>query len=118
MKIYLASIATSEYPIERKVYKNLGNSLKYIYDNLKSLSMKCIDGCDFFDRDYVQQCFTEDFFAQFGSGSKKMNCNSTYGEFFIEKMSDSKYMFVFTPFISMRLQNPFIVCELEILDLL
>jgi hypothetical protein len=118
MKIYLASIATSEYPIERKVYKSLGNSLKYIYDNLKSLSMKCIDGCDFFDRDYVQQYFTEDFFTQFGSGSKKMNCNSTYGEFFIEKMSDSKYMFVFTPFISMRLQNPFIVCELEILELL
>ena len=115
MKVYLASIATSEYPIERKVYKSLGNSLEYIYDNLKSLSAEFIDGCDFFDRNYVQEYFTEEFFTQFNG---KMNCKSAYGEFSIIKMSDSKYQFVFVPLLSMQLQNPFIVCELEILELL
>ncbi len=115
MKVYLASIATSEYPIERKVYKSLGNSLEYIYDNLKSLSVEFIEGCDFFDRNYVQEYFTEEFFTQFNG---KMNCKSAYGEFSIIKMSDSKYQFVFMPLLSMQLQNPFIVCELEILELL
>lgn len=115
MKVYLASIATSEYPIERKVYKSLGNSLEYIYDNLKSLSAEFIDGCDFFDRNYVQEYFTEEFFAQFNG---RMNCKSAYGEFSIIKISDSKYQFVFVPLLSIQLQNPFIVCELEILELL
>ena len=115
MKIYLASIATSEYPIERKVYKSLGNSLEYIYDNLKSLSAEFIEGCDFFDRKYVQEYFTEEFFTQFNG---RMNCKSAYGEFSIIKMSDSKYQFVFVPLLSIQLQNPFIVCELEILELL
>ena len=118
MKIYLASISTSEYAIERKAYKTIGDSLKYIYDNLRSLSIEFIDGCDFFDREYVQNYFTEDFFTQFCSGSKKMNCCSVYGEFFIEKIDDSKYQFVFVPLLSMTLQNPFVVCELDILELL
>lgn len=115
MKVYLASIATSEYPIERKVYKSLGNSLEYIYDNLKSLSAEFIEGCDFFDRNYVQEYFTEEFFDQFNG---RMNCKSAYGEFSIIKMNDSKYQFVFVPLLSIQLQNPFVVCELEILELL
>ncbi len=115
MKIYLASIATSEYEIENRAYKNICDSLKYIYDSLKSLSAEFIEGCDFFDRKYVQEYFTEKFFTQFNG---RMNCKSAYGEFSIIKMNDSKYQFVFVPLLSIQLQNPFIVCELEILELL
>jgi hypothetical protein len=115
MNIYLESIATSEYEIENKAYKNICDSLIYIYDSLKSLSAEFIEGCDFFDRNYVQEYFTEKFFAQFNG---RMNCKSAYGEFSIIKMSDSKYQFVFVPLLSIQLQNPFIVCELEILELL
>lgn len=115
MNIYLVSIATSEYEIENRAYKNICDSLKYIYDSLKSLSTEFIYGCDFFDRNYVQEYFTEEFFAQFNG---RMNCKSAYGEFSIVKMNDSKYQFVFVPLLSMQLQNPFIVCELEILELL
>lgn len=115
MNIYLASIATSEYEIENRAYKNICDSLLYIYDSLKSLSSEFIEGCDFFDRKYVREYFTEEFFAQFNG---RMNCKSEYGEFSIIKMSNSKYQFVFVPLLSMQLQNPFIVCELEILELL
>ena len=65
MKIYLASIATSEYEIENRAYKNICDSLMYIYDSLKSLSAEFIEGCEFFDRKYVQEYFTEEFFTQF-----------------------------------------------------
>lgn len=115
MKIYLASIATSEYDIENRVYKNICNSLEYIYDNLKSLSAEFIKGCDFFDRNYVQEYFTKEFFTKFNG---RMNCKSAYGEFSIIKMNDNKYQFLFVPLLSIQLQNPFIVCELEILELL
>jgi hypothetical protein len=115
MNIYLASIATSEYEIENRAYKNICDSLLYIYDSLKSLSSEIIKGCDFFDRKYVREYFTEEFFAQFNG---RMNCKSACGEFSIIKMSNSKYQFVFVPLLSMQLQNPFIVCELEILELL
>ena len=47
-----------------------------------------------------------------------MNCKSAYGEFYIEKISDTKYQFVFAPLLITDVQNTFIVCELEILELL
>lgn len=119
LKIYLASISTSEYAIERKAYSNIGSSLKYIYDNLKekALSIECINGCDFFDREYVKNYFTEEFFYQFINNDKKLTCRSSYGEFFIERINDSKYQFVFAP-PPICPQNQFIVCELDLLDLI
>ena len=65
MKVYLASLATNNYEIENRVYKTLGNSLKYIYDNLKVLSVTSIPDCDFFDREYVQKYFTEEYYESF-----------------------------------------------------
>lgn len=115
MDIYLVSTATNICDFGNRVYANFDDSLKYIYDSLKSLSAEFIEGCDFFDRNYVQEYFTEEFFAQFNG---RMNCKSAYGEFSIIKMNDSKYQFVFVPLLSTQLQNPFVVCELEILELL
>lgn len=114
MKVYLASIATSLQEIDTKVYETFENSLKYIYDSLKSLVSEEVEDCDFFDRDYIQKYFTEDCF---GNKFCRVNCRTSYGEFIIEKVKDDKYQFVFSP-ISSKHINYFIVCELEILELL
>lgn len=116
MKVYLASIATSIQEIDTKVYETFEKSLKYIYDSLKSLvSEQMVDyDFDFFDRDYIQKYFTEDCFED---KFCRVNCRSSYGEFIIEKVKDDKYQFVFSP-ISSKLINYFIVCELQILELL
>ena len=114
MKVYLASIATSIQEIDTKVYETFENSLKYIYDSLKSLVSEEVEDCDFFDRDYIQKYFTENCF---GDKFCRVNCRSSYGEFIIEKVKDDKYQFVFSPISSKRI-NYFIVCELQILELL
>ena len=114
MTIYLASIATSLQEIDTKVYETFEKSLKYIYDSLKSLVSEEVENCDFFDRDYIQKYFTEDCFVD---KFCRVNCRSSYGEFIIEKVKDNKYQFVFCPVSSKRI-NYFIVCELEILELL
>ena len=114
MTIYLASIATSLQEIDTKVYETFEKSLKYIYDSLKSLVSEEVEDCDFFDRDYIQKYFTEDCFVD---KFCRVNCRSSYGEFIIEKVKDNKYQFVFCPVSSKRI-NYFIVCELEILELL
>ena len=116
MKVYLASIATSLQEIDTKVYETFENSLKYIYDSLKSLVLEEVEDCDFFDRDYIQEYFTEDFFVD---KFCRVNCRSSYGEFIIEKVKDDKYQFVFSPdTVSSKRINYFIVCELQILELL
>jgi hypothetical protein len=114
MKVYLASIATSLQEIDTKVYETFENSLKYIYNSLKNLVSEEVDDCDFFDRDYIQKYFTEDCF---GDKFCRVNCRSSYGEFIIEKVKNDKYQFVFSP-ISSKVINYFIVCELQILELL
>ena len=114
MKIYLASISTSIQEIDTKVYETFEKSLKYIYDSLKSLVSEEVEDCDFFDKDYVQKYFTEEYFKEQFS---KVNFRSTYGEFIIEKVKDNKYQFVFCPVSTKRI-NYFIVCELQILELL
>lgn len=114
MKVYLASIATSLQEIDTKVYETFEKSLKYIYDSLKSLVSEEVEDCDFFDRDYIQEYFREDFFVD---KFCRVNCRSSYGEFIIEKVKDNKYQFVFSPVSSKRI-NYFIVCELQILELL
>jgi hypothetical protein len=114
MKVYLASIATSLQEIDTKVYETFENSLKYIYNSLKNLVSEEVEDCDFFDRDYIQKYFTEDCF---GDKFCRVNCRSSYGEFIIEKVKDDKYQFVFSP-ISSKHINYFIVCELQILELL
>lgn len=110
MKVFLASLATNNYELENRVYKTLGNSLKFIYDNLKAMSVISIPDCDFFDREYVQKYFTEEYYESF----KKVNSHSTYGEFVINKVKDNKYQFVFVPIK----QDYYFVCELEMLELL
>ena len=110
MKVYLASLATNNHELENRVYKTLGNSLKFIYDNLKALTVMSIPDCDFFDREYVQKYFTEEYYESFN----KVNSNSTYGEFVINKVKDNKYQFVFVPIK----QDYYFVCELEMLELL
>jgi hypothetical protein len=118
MKVYLASIATSIQEIDTKVYETFEKSLKYIYNSLKSLaSEQMVDyDFDFFDRDYIQEYFTEDFFVD---KFCRVNCRSSYGEFVIEKVKDDKYQFVFSPdTVSSKRINYFIVCELQILELL
>ena len=116
MKVYLASIATSIQEIDTKVYETFEKSLKYIYDSLKSLVSEKVEDCDFFDRDYIQEYFTEDFFVD---KFCRVNCRSSYGEFIIEKVKDDKYQFVFSPdTVSSKRINYFIVCELQILELL
>lgn len=118
MDIYLASISTNLYEIDKKAYKNIDNSLKYIYNNLKKLTTEYIEGCNFFDRDYVQNFFTKEFYEQYVN----VNCRNEYGEFTIKKVEENKYQFVFVPYnIILNQTSPderFIVCELEILDLL
>lgn len=114
MKVYLASIATSLQEIDTKVYETFEKSLKYIYDSLKSLVSEEIEDCDFFDRDYIQKYFIEDCF---GDKFCRVNCRTSYGEFIIEKVKDDKYQFVFSP-VSSKHINYFIVCELQILELL
>ena len=110
MKVYLASLATNNYELENRVYKTLGNSLKYIYDNLKVLSVTSIPDCNFFDRDFVQNYFKEEYFDRYIN----VNCKSAYGEFIKKKVRDNKYQFVFSPIN----QDYFFVCELEILELM
>jgi hypothetical protein len=114
MKVYLASIATSLQEIDVKVYETFEKSLKYIYDNLKNLVSEEMEDCDFFDRDYIQKYFTEDCF---GDKFCRVIFKSSYGEFIIEKVKDDKYQFVFSPVSSKRI-GYFIVCELQILELL
>ena len=110
MKVYLTSLATNNYELENKIYKTFGNSLKYIYDNLKALSVESINDCDFFDREYIQKYFTEEYYENFN----RVNCKSSYGEFVIQKKSSNKYQFIFIPIN----QECFFVCELETLELL
>lgn len=114
MKVYLASIATSLQEIDTKVYETFEKSLKYIYDSLKSLVSEEVEDCDFFDRDYIQKYFAEDCF---GDKFCRVNCSSSYGEFIIEKVKYDKYQFIFSPISSNNI-NFFIVCELQILELL
>ena len=118
MEIYLASTATNQYALENRLYRNIESSLKYIYDSLKKLTSEAIDECDFFDRDYVKEFFTEEYFSKF----TRVNCKSEYGEFIIEMAKDSKYQFVFCPSTwvlkSDKSYDSFIVCELEGLELL
>lgn len=118
MQIYLASISTDNCEIENRAYKNIGNSLEYIYNSLKSLTSDFIEDCSFFDRDYVKRYFTEEYFNRFS----KVNCHSIYGEFKVDKVKDSKYQFVFIPvkeYLKTDIRSDiFIVCELDILELL
>lgn len=118
MQIYLASISTDDWEIENRAYKNIGNSLEYIYNNLKGLTSDFIEECSFFDRDYVKKYFTEEYFNRFS----KVNCHSIYGEFIVDKVKDSKYQFVFIPsrehLKSDIRKDIFVVCELEMLELL
>lgn len=116
MKVYLSSIATSLQDIDTRVYETFEKSLNYIYDNLKKLVSEEIDDCvcNFFDRDYVQKYFNVDFFGQ---QFHRVVCKSIYGEFIIDKVREDKYQFVFSPVSSNNI-NFFIVCELQILELL
>lgn len=122
MKVYLASIATSLQEIDTRVYETFEQSLNYIYDSLKKLVSEEIDYCvcdfdclcDFFDRDYFQKYFNIDFFGQ---QFIRVVCKSIYGEFIIDKVGEDKYQFIFSP-VGPNNINFFIVCELQILDLL
>lgn len=116
MIVYVSSISTNEYAIERRAYKSISSSLKYIYDNLKSLSIEYIEDCDFFDRDYIKNYFTEDYFERFIA----VSCKSTYGELSIKYIYDGKYQFVFAPYAEYTVSHDacFIVCELDMLELL
>jgi hypothetical protein len=116
--IYLASISTDNCGIENRAYKSIGNALEYIYNSLKKLTSDIIEDCSFFDRDYVKNYFTEEYFNRFS----KVNCHSIYGEHIIDKVKDNKYQFVFIPSrehlkCDIR-KDIFIVCELEMLELL
>ena len=110
--IYLAAISTNQDILESRAYKTFDHSLEFIYDSLKELSIEAVDGCDFFDRDYIKTYFTVDFFNHF----TRVNCRSVCGEFIIERVNRSKYQFVFIP--SNQEYEYFIVCELDIMDLL
>ena len=114
MKVYVVSLATNNCELENRVYKSLCNSLKYIYDSLKSLVSEEVEDCDFFDRDYVQKYFNVDFFGQ---QFHRVVFKSIYGEFIIDKVVENKYQFIFSPVSSNNI-NFFIVCELQILELL
>lgn len=118
MQIHLASISTDNCEIENRAYKSVGNTLEYIYNSLKALTSDFIEDCDFFDRDYIKNYFTEEYFNRFS----KVNCHSIYGEFIIDKVKDSKYQFVFIPskeYLKADIRcDIFIVCELEMLELL
>lgn len=110
--IYLAAVSTNQNTLESRAYKTFDHSLEYIYESLKNLAAEIVEGCDFFDRDYVQKYFTVDFFNHFN----RVNCRSACGEFIIERVNRSKYQFIFIP--SNIEYEYFIVCELEIMDLL
>lgn len=114
--IYLASISTDNCGIENRAYKSIGNALEYIYNSLKKLTSDIIEDCSFFDRDYVKNYFTEEFFNRFS----RVNCHSTYGELVINEIKENKYQFVFLPagVPTSQQDDFFIVCELEMLDLL
>lgn len=119
MDIYLVSTATNNCDFGNRVYANFDDSLKYIHNKLKELILlEYTDGCDFFDRDYVQKFFTEEYFKQFIN----VNCRSQFGEFIVRKVEEKKYQFVFNPSFniiqSLQPYGHFIVCELEILELL
>ena len=109
MKVYLTSI-TNNYTEFNRVYKSINNSLEYIHDFFKSMSVESDKDCDFFDREYVQEYFTEDYLTQYGN----VVCKSTYGEFIIKKICGYKYQFVYIPVN----EDDFVICELEVLDLL
>ena len=116
--IYLASISTDNFEIENRAYKSISNALEYIYNNLKALTSDFIEDCSFFDRDYVKNYFTEEYFNRFS----KVNCHSIYGELKVDKVKDRKYQFVFIPskeYLKSDIRcDIFIVCELEMLKLL
>lgn len=118
MEIYLTSIATNLCELENKVYKNFENALDNIYINLNKLVTEVLNDCDFFNRDYVQKYFSEEFFKNFVS----VNCKSEFGFFTIGRVSDNKYQFVFSTSLQVPKNSPlhdyFIVCELDILELL
>jgi hypothetical protein len=125
MKIYLTTVEistiTSICEIEKRAYKNFTNSLENIYNNLKSIISKEIDdcACEFFNRDYVRKYFTEDFFKEHEEQFYRINFKSPNGEFYIKKINDNKYQFVFYPYDEkLKNINYLIVCELEILELL
>jgi hypothetical protein len=111
MICYLTSISTNEYEIENRIYKTFNSSLNYIYENLKSLTKEVMPECDFFDRDYIKEYFTDDKIL-----STVVNCRTKEGEFAVNKVKDNKYMFLFQP--SNQDDLFFFVCELEILELL
>ena len=110
--IYLAAISTNQDILESRAYKTFEHSLEFIYDSLKALAAEVVDCYDFFDRDYIRNCFTVNFFTRFN----RVNCKSECGEFIVERVNRSKYQFVFIP--SNQEYEYFIVCELEIMDLL
>ena len=110
MLIYLVSAATNNCELENKLYKTFNNSLGYIYNRLQSISLELEKDCDFFDRDYIQNYFTEEYFKRFNN----VNCRSVYGEFIIKKINNNKYQFVFIPVNN----DEFFVYELETLELL
>lgn len=121
--IYLASISTDNCEIENRAYKSIGNALDYIYDSLKALAKDAIDDekCfDFFDRDYIKSYFSEEFLNQFN----KICSRTEFGEFIIERPKSNKYRFIFAPnFNVLKSPQPnyifvFIVCEMEMLELL
>ena len=119
--IYLVEIATNncEKDSENRAYKSLGSALECIYDNLRYFPLdEYEDGCDFFDRDYIKSYFSEEFFNQFN----KVWSRTEFGEFIIERPKINKYRFLFDPnFKVLKSTQPhyiFIVCELEILELL
>ena len=116
--IYLASISTDNFEIENRAYKSISNALESIYNNLKALTSDFIEDCSFFDRDYVKNYFTEEYFNRFS----KVNCHSIYGELKVDKVKDRKYQFVFIPskeYLKSDIRcDIFIVCELEMLKLL
>ena len=109
MKVYLTSLTTN-YSEFNRVYKSINNSLEYIHDFFKSMSVESDKDCDFFDREYVHEYFTEDYLIQY----RNVVCKSTYGEFVIKKLHGYKYQFVYIPVN----EDDFVICELEILDLL
>ena len=110
MKVYLTSVSTNEHEIENRAYQYIGSALDYICDSLKLLSKETQPECDFFERDYVKNYFTESLF------NERVNCHSPYGEFTINKVKDNKHQFVFIP--ANQKEEYFIVCELEALNLL
>jgi hypothetical protein len=118
MKVHLASISTNEYEIENRIYIELSHSLEFIYVCLKSLTSDVIKDCDFFDREYIRNIFTKKYFIENIDCNCNINCRSAqYGDFTIKKIKQNKYQFVFIPTI-IKQDEHFIVCELEILDLL